>query len=191
MTVEAFGCIKNTIRLRSGRYFDFLAPDPSQFTLADIGGALSKICRFGGQIDRFYSVAEHLVECARQAEEDGLNRGEKLAVFCHDFHEAFIGDVVKPLKIMFPDFSRLEDHIDAAIEEKFGVDFQANLHVVKEIDRAMLIAERRAFFTPDKVEWAGEKTVRAIRRNFMGWKPMAAEDVFRKMCDTFELNYDE
>ena len=191
MTVEEFGCIKNTIRLRSGRYFDFLAPDPSQFTLADIGGALSKICRFGGQINRFYSVAEHLVECGRQANEDGLPGYVARSVFLHDAHEAFIGDVVKPLKIMFPDFTTLEWRIDAVIEKKFQVDFRLHEETIKEIDRAMLIAERRAFFTPDKVEWFGEKTVRVIHRNFMGWLPETAEMVFRKMCDAFKLNYDE
>lgn len=32
----AFGCINNTIRLRSGRYFDLANPSPEDFTFSDI-----------------------------------------------------------------------------------------------------------------------------------------------------------
>lgn len=46
---NTFGCVANSIRLRSGRYLDLADPKPDQFTLDDIAGALSKICRFGGQ----------------------------------------------------------------------------------------------------------------------------------------------
>lgn len=97
-----FGCINNTIRLRSVRYFDIANPQPDQFTLKDIAGALSKICRFGGHCPRFYSVAEHLVHCAEQAEKDRLPKHTRIAVFAHDFTEAFCGDVVKPLKVLLP-----------------------------------------------------------------------------------------
>lgn len=105
LNTAAFGCVKNTIRVRSGLYFDLLDPQPDQFTLSDIAGALSKICRFGGQIDYFYSVAEHSVHCFDQADRDGASPAVcRLALF-HDAAEAFIGDVVKPLKVMLPEYA--------------------------------------------------------------------------------------
>lgn len=42
MSSNSFGCVNNTIRLRSGLYFDLADPKPEQFTFADIAGALSK-----------------------------------------------------------------------------------------------------------------------------------------------------
>ncbi len=38
----AFGCVGNTIRLRSGRYFDLSDPQEDQFTLEDIAGGLRR-----------------------------------------------------------------------------------------------------------------------------------------------------
>lgn len=162
----AFGCVNNTIRLRSGHYFDLAEPKPDQFTLSDIAGALSKICRFGGQIDRFYSVAEHLINCDYQARQDGLPLDVRKAVFLHDATEAFCGDMVKPLKMMLPQYSAIEARIEAAIGERFGVDFEAHKDAVRKIDQEMLIAERRALFSADSVEWTGESEVRKLNINF-------------------------
>ncbi len=43
----------------SGKKVDLLHPDPSQICLEDIAHGLSNLCRFNGQINRFFSVAEH------------------------------------------------------------------------------------------------------------------------------------
>lgn len=179
--MEAFGCVKNTIRLRSGRYFDLRNPQPEQFTLADIAGALSKMCRFGGQIDRFYSVAEHSCLCCWQTVQDGACEGVQRAALMHDAAEAFIGDVVKPLKVMLPEYAAIEGAVEYVIRSKYrlltGPETWA---AVKEIDRAMLIAERRALFTADGVEWTGERGCRALSMEcgFSCWEPELAEECF-------------
>lgn len=180
----AFGCVKNTIRLRSGRYFDLLSPQPDQFTLADIAGALAKVCRFGGQIDRFYSVAEHCLNCFELAARDGACVLVQRIALLHDAAEAFIGDVVKPLKVMLPEYEQVEARVEAVIAAKYGL-FGANhaetiraWDAAKEIDRAMLIAERRAFFSPDAVKWTGEDAVRAVGLVWQGSAPGAAENAF-------------
>lgn len=182
-----FGCYKNTIRLRSGLYFDLRDPQPDQFTLDDIAGALSKICRFGGQIDRFYSVAEHCVSCAKQAATDGQNRDVQAAALLHDAAEAFCGDVVKPLKVMLSDYGPIEDRVEAVIAAKFGID-PTHASVVKEIDMAMLIAERRALFTADAVEWTGERIVRRLELRPRFWSPNVAEIIFLSLATKLGLN---
>lgn len=177
--MEAFGCVKNTIRLRSGRYFDLRNPQPEQFTLGDIAGALSKMCRFGGQIDRFYSVAEHCVRCCVQAIGDGANADVCRAALMHDAAEAFIGDVVKPLKVMLPEYATVEDAVEHVIRRKYWLfALPDTAAAVKEIDRAMLIAERKALFSADGVEWTGEKAVRQLAVKFECWEPEAAESQF-------------
>lgn len=178
MPADTFGCIKNTIRVRSGAWFDFLDPKPDQFTIEDIAGALSKICRFGGQIDCFYSVAEHSVNCAEQASTDGLSVETQLALLLHDATEAFCGDVVKPLKIMLPEYDAIEARVEAVIAKKFGVDFGREKPFIREIDRAMLFAERRRMFSADGGEWPGERDTRVLPIEFVCWQPGDAERVF-------------
>jgi uncharacterized protein len=159
---KSFGCVANTIRVRSGRYLDLLNPQPDQFTLEDIAGALSKICRFGGQIDRFYSVADHCVNCVKLAETWGYSTAQRQAVLMHDAAEAFIGDVVKPLKVLLDAYAEIETQIESVIAVKFSVDFALHADAVKRVDRAMLIAERRQFFSKDTAKWTGEETVDSV-----------------------------
>ena len=174
----AFGCVGSTIRLRSGLYFDLSDPREDQFTIEDIAGALSKICRFGGQIECFYSVAEHSYWCGYQAECDGLTPDEIAAVFLHDAAEAFVGDVVKPLKLLLGEFGRIERRIEGVIERKFGIDFGKHKKAIQKIDHEMLIAERRSMFSADDVQWEGEDSVRRLTCQFGRWRPSYAESAF-------------
>lgn len=181
---EAFGCYKNTIRLLSGHYLNLEDPQPDQFTLSDIAGALSKICRFGGQVNCFYSVAEHSWHCCQVAKGDGLPLETQLAVLLHDAAEAFVGDVVKPLKVMLSDYKAIESNVVAAISKKWQVNFDDP--TIEEIDHAMLIAERRFLFTADKVKWTGEDTVRILAPSFECWTPMNAQILFTSLaCSLF------
>lgn len=177
MTV-AFGCVNNTIRLRSGLYLDLADPQPDQITIEDIAGGLSKLCRFGGQIETFYSVAEHCVHCVEQAEADGLPLETQIACLMHDAAEAFIGDMVKPLKVMMPEYKDVEQNMEAVINAKFGIDMLHQQEHVRKIDHEMLIAERRALFTADNVMWTGEADVRKIDRRFLCLVPIMAESWF-------------
>ena len=174
----AFGCVGTTIRLQSGKYLDLRNPSPDQFDLMDVAGALSKICRFGGQIDRFYSVAQHSYLCSKVGEQDGLPIETQVALLFHDAAEAFVGDMVKPLKQMLPEFSSIELRIESAIAEKWQIDFVREEFSVKKIDREMLIAERRRLFSPDAVKWTGEDEVRRIRPDIPLWFPPEAEEMF-------------
>lgn len=179
--MSAFRCVSNTIRLRSGLYLDLADPQPDQFTLEDIAGALSKICRFGGQIEHFYSVAEHCVHCAEQAAADGASTDAQVAALLHDAAEAFLGDVVKPLKVMLGDYGAIERLMESVIAKKFGIGAQF-AEVVKEIDRAMLIAERRRLFSQDSVVWTGEQSVRRLRPCIGEWLPNVAEARFLSLA---------
>jgi hypothetical protein len=181
---NTFGCINNTIKLRSGVYFDLADPDPATIKLPDIAGALSRICRFGGHCWRFYSVAEHSVLCARQARDDGLPNDAVRAVLLHDAAEAFVGDMVQPLKIMMPEYRGVEDRVEAAVAVAFKVDFKRWSTEIKGIDHAMLMAERRRMFESDSVMWTGEETARRISPHIECRDPESAEALFVSMFDS-------
>lgn len=165
MTVseKAFGCNGHTIRMCSGGYLDLLNPDPALITLRDVSRALGNICRFGGQCDVFYCVAEHSIACASLAFQKQMSCKVQLACLMHDAAEAFLGDVVKPLKTLLnPIYGPIEDRMESAIATAFGIDLKSTKSEWKSIDRIMLIAERRALFTPDNVIWTGEDEVERI-----------------------------
>lgn len=177
-----FGCVGSTIRLASGNYLDLAAPDPNAITLRDIVCALSKVCRFGGQIDDFYSVAEHSVACAELAVARGLPRHVQFACLMHDATEAFLGDVVKPLKILIdPLYGPLESAMEAAICHRFAVDLDGTAEHWKLIDRIMLIAEKKALTTNDRVIWNGEGEIEQIDYKPRCWQPREAALAFEVM----------
>lgn len=178
-SVQAFGCVGHTIRLYSGGYLNLEDPKPEQFTLIDIAKGLSNICRFGGQIGQFYSVAQHCLTCYDVAKADGCSFDECVAVLMHDAAEAFVGDMVKPLKELITGFVRVEDRVAECIEAKFGIDFAMHKDLIREIDHAILIAERRSLFSADKVIWTGEDSVRNLSKFVKGPKmPFDIHDEF-------------
>jgi 5'-deoxynucleotidase YfbR-like HD superfamily hydrolase len=190
---EAFGCVGNTIRTRSGKYLDLVDPNPDQITLGDIACGLSRICRFGGQIDRWYSVAEHSYHCCRIAMNDGRSNDACKAALMHDASEAFIGDVVKPLKQLLCGYDLVENRLMKIIGEKFDVDFEFHEETTKEIDRAMLIAERKRMFEKSECEpiWHDENKVRPLNIEFYFWDYRDAETMFSLRARELGMSFSE
>jgi hypothetical protein len=111
----------------SGARLDLDDPKPDNIHLADLAGALSKVCRFGAQASRFYSVAQHALLVARFVEHD-LDRPD-LAPWAlhHDSAEAYTCDLPRPLKLKLREdgdpsaYDRVSDALDAAIAQRFGL----------------------------------------------------------------------
>lgn len=101
------------------------------------------MCRYAGQVPKFYSVAEHSVHVLEEA---GIkyNRKQKLALLLHDAAEAYLSDVVKPAKQQMKDYRRIEDKLLACIYEKFDAD-PRGVEIAKYDDR-VYIAERQQIF---------------------------------------------
>ena len=86
------------IEVASGGFVDLLNPDPATITLEDIASGLASTCRYGGHVKRFYSVAEHAVLVRDLLRERGAGPDTQLMALFHDAAEAYLGDVVAPLK---------------------------------------------------------------------------------------------
>lgn len=112
---------------------------PSDFSLEDIGPALSKLCRYAGQIPTFYSVAEHccnVVDLVRKAGIDDLPTLR--AAFLHDASEAYLVDMPSPVKNLaaMKPYRDAEDRIQEALGERYGFNLfdPTTAAIVKECD---------------------------------------------------------
>ena len=134
--------MKTTLDLWPSRtVIDLENPNPADYQIEDIAWGLSWEMRFGNQIPRFYSVAEHCVHAAEIALalfEVGPRVGE-LARRAH-LHDAAEGagwkDLPKPIKNLCPAYERLEKVHQRAIYERFGLAREDELldSKVKAID---------------------------------------------------------
>lgn len=135
----------------TGKRFWPLDPHPLDVDFRDIAHALSLICRYGGHVRRFYSVAEHSTLLARYF----LQRGEIGKARCaavHDASEAYVGDMVRPLKRDFQAYGTIEENVHDAIIEKLPEEdlwSPEDALAVKAADTAILTNEARALFRPE------------------------------------------
>lgn len=185
--LDTFGCLNNTIKVSAGHYVDLANPDPSTIEVKSIAAALSKVCRFGGHCPQFYSVAEHCIHATAMACSDGYTGDALIAVFLHDAAEAYIGDMVKPLKVTMPQYGEAEQRIEAAIQAAFGIDFAKWMDVIKRFDRAMLKAEKVTMWPEDTEKWAGFSEIEDRVVKFQFWEPRQAEMQFLAMARTLQL----
>lgn len=134
---------KDFIITYSKQKFSPLNARNEDIEIIDIAHALSLMCRANGHIKHFFSVAQHCLNCAREARERGYSRDVQLACLLHDASEAYLSDITRPIKRSLPQYSEIEAVLQGRIYERFGLtglqedDFAA----VKEIDDAMLYYE--------------------------------------------------
>lgn len=106
------------LRLKSGPWFF----DEPTFDIRDIALALPKICRFGGHINRFYSVASHSIIVSQIMSDFAL--GDPFEGLLHDGTEAYLGDMLSPLKSQFPDWGAHDARLELALRTHFGLPLQ-------------------------------------------------------------------
>ena len=132
----------------SGKRIDLLDPDPNQICIEDIAHALSRIPRFGGHLEREWSIGDHSLLVA-----DLVAKPYKLQALLHDATEAYICDIPSPLKQLLGEpYAKIEARLANAIGEAFGVDLTNLPTVIKQADRVALMSEREAF-QPRSAEW--------------------------------------
>lgn len=103
----------------TGKHFDPTEPDAALFDVKDIAHALSLTCRGNGHVKTFFSVGQHCVNCALEAELRGYSERVILACLLHDASEAYMSDVPRPFKHALPTYVEAEEHLLEMIYEKF------------------------------------------------------------------------
>lgn len=91
-------------------------PERADIRLFDIAVALSRVCRYGGHAQHCYSVAQHSVLVSHL-----VHREFALCALMHDAAEAYLGDVITPLKrVLGEAYARLERAWEWEIAGRFG-----------------------------------------------------------------------
>lgn len=136
------------IQTISGKRFDYINSTVDDVDIEDIANALSNICRFAGHVPEFYSVAQHSVLCSQIVPPEFA-----FEALMHDAAEAYCQDIPQPLKLLLPDYKRIEQMVDDLIRVKYGLPTDMST-VVKYADLTMLATERRDLDIDDGTRWA-------------------------------------
>lgn len=155
----------------TGRRFYPLDPRPEEIDRADIAHALSLLCRYGGHVDRFYSVAEHCVLMSRAVEPE-----HALPALLHDATEAYVVDVPRPLKRQLAGYAAIEEQVWFAIAYHFRLPLELPASV-KEADNRILLTERAALM-PRAERWSVDDEYEPLPVEIEGWTPAVAERAY-------------
>ena len=150
MTTDRIG---DWMQTYTGKQFWPLDPRPEEIDILDIASALSKICRFGGHTRRFYSVAQHSCIVADILLERGYSNDVAFGGLMHDSAEAYIGDIIRPLKRQesFAFYNAAESTLLGQIQQRFHlvIDWAA----VNVADNIALATEKRDVMGPAPAAW--------------------------------------
>lgn len=150
----------STIQTHSGRLINLRDMESYQVNIQDLVHGLSAIRRFNG---RGLTVLQHTLSMYDyvRAMYRGKDREELLgAVLVHDLAEAYIGDIIQPVKAAVPPIARLEKAVQYTILRKLCQCDEDGRHDidphllpdseiaehVKYIDRIALAAEYKLLF---------------------------------------------
>lgn len=156
----------------TGRAFYPLDPRVDDIVPADISHALSLICRYGGHTLRFYSVAEHCVLMSHAVRPENA-----LWALLHDATEAYVGDMIRPLKGSMPAYRAAENRLMAVICERFGIADDCPAEV-KLADTRILHDERDALMAPSHRPWTSLNDFKPLGVTVEGWQPSEAEFMY-------------
>lgn len=159
----------------SGLHFDYKKPTTDAICIEDIARGLSHECRFTGQLNSFYSVAQHSVECSYIVPDQF-----KLEALLHDATEAYCKDIPSPLKKLLPDYLQIEDEVDQIIRQKFNLP-QFMSAEVKQADLILLATEHRDIANDGKF-WPMLKNIPLLSKKI---EPLPGNVAYNRFLNRF------
>ena len=121
---------------------DLLALPKDAVQIIPIMRTLSNLNRFSGRGSQTVSVMTHSAFVAFILQEQGYEKDICLGGLCHDFGEAFVGDMISPVKDFFPGFKWLEQKVMSRIAELYHIGRHNSL-AVKNADMIALAYEAK------------------------------------------------
>lgn len=185
----------------SGEVVDILKMSDTDIKLSDIAHSLSNQCRYNGNTQKFYSVAEHSVLLARYAlshhKDEMVAKPLARNLLMHDATEAYLGDVVTSIKDMMYEYQVFEEYVAEKIRFKYNLqqDFLILAQLIKQYDKNILINEAKQCFNNQKiVDYMLNLAVtdkdmfelKGVEVKFM--TPEQAKEAFLQLAKELEIN---
>lgn len=136
----------------SGRKFPIFTPELSDYYIEDISSSLANQCRFNGHTRRFYSVARHSLNVMKI-----VSPRAKAWALMHDAGEAYVSDIITPLKRHLPLAKETEQLIQTDLIIRFNIPYDDAIdEEVHAADRYMVFLEAEKLLrNPDLLkEWS-------------------------------------
>ncbi len=123
--------------------FFLLDPNIEDIDILDIAHALSLKTRANGHFKHFYSVAQHSINCYKEAQARKSSERVQLGCLLHDASESYISDINRPVKKHLHAYFSIEKQLQQQIYKKFGLAdlTQDEIQQVSDIDDALLYYE--------------------------------------------------
>ena len=156
-----------------GNRFYLTRPHIDDVALEDIAHGLAYQCRFNGQTKSFYSVAQHSLMVMAL-----VPPPLHCQALLHDAAEAYLGDMVKPLKQLFPEFSVIEARVMEIIGQRFAVDLRKLDPAIKRADLIALATEKRDLMPYSTEAWSYLEDIAPLPDIIQPLNPQAAKEAF-------------
>ena len=152
-------------------------------SIEDIAHGLAYQCRFNGQTNQFYSVAQHSLMVAAL-----VPPAYQRAALLHDAAEAYLGDMVKPLKVLLPAFAEIEDKVTQLIALHFEVNF-SDYAPIKTADLQALATEKRDLMPHSAEPWSYLKGFEPLPETIIPLLPQQAKHEFLAAWQRLNLSH--
>lgn len=148
--------------MHSGTLIDITDFKLEDIKLDDIAHHLAKIQRYNGatDIDITYSVGEHCINLANYFLNKGMKAEARIALI-HDASEAYLSDIVSPVKQQLAAYQKLEDEVQGEIYVKL-LGYESAVAILKNVlgrssnvnkaDKRILIDEVESMMDDEKLE---------------------------------------
>lgn len=144
-------------------------PRPEEVFIEDIAHHLSLQCRFYGACREFYSVGQHSILVSSI-----VSRENALWGLLHDATEAYLGDMIRPVKLGMPQYREVEQLVMKAIADRYELEMPEP-DEVKGADRILLYTERRDLL---KIQRVWSENIVLLKEVIIPWQPKLAKASF-------------
>ena len=139
------GTMDDAIITFTGRRANLFALDAEDVQIEDVAHHLACVARFTGATPAPYSVAQHSVLVSRKCE--GWQPGTGLWGLLHDAGEAYLGELIRPIKRRLPPYKEQEVRLLRTVAQRFGLCWPMP-PVVRWVDDRLLATEARDLLHP-------------------------------------------
>jgi len=175
------------LKTYTGKKVSILNPSEDDISLYDISHALSMQCRYNGHCSSFYSVAEHTVLGTSFMIKHDSSPAQIKAWLLHDATEAYVGDLIRPVKAHLQGFKDIEEVFATVINRKYGVELSDDiLETIHYVDNVMVAWEKRDLMKGSKETWGGLPDISMYSLPVIsGAPPQAAKMALKGLFDVY------